>query len=154
MIATLNLERGFEGESTSTCRFAERVQRIENIVSRCEVVDDKLVIKKLQEEIRVLRAELFKGNNITEELSGEELENVKARVDAYISGSVEELCYADYRKTKISFELMKSKISNTTPSGSSKSIVATVKPDATATSQIEHLKKLAQHRDNEISITI
>jgi kinesin family member 6/9 len=156
MIATLNLERGFEGESLSTCRFAERVQRIENSISKCEVVDDKLVIKRLEEEIRVLKAELVGGTSSGEgELDDEEIENIRVRVDNYINGSVDELCYSDYRKTKLSFEFLKSKLSpetsltKFTPKPTNPS-----PPTPTELSQIEHLKKLAIHRDNEISILI
>jgi len=44
MIAAISAERGDIYESLSTCRFAKRVSKIQNLVSRNEQVDPGVII--------------------------------------------------------------------------------------------------------------
>ena len=67
MIATLSFEIEQMDESTSTCRFAQRVSCIKNIATRNEILDDKALIKKLKLHIRNLDREVLELNKLLEE---------------------------------------------------------------------------------------
>lgn len=56
MIATVDPRQEHLHESVSTCRFAQRVAMIENTVIVNEEVDPKLLVKRLKQEIRMLKA--------------------------------------------------------------------------------------------------
>ena len=51
MIATISAEKEDIYESLSTCRFAKRVAKIQNLVSRNEQVDPGVVIQRLKKEV-------------------------------------------------------------------------------------------------------
>ena len=59
MIATISFDLNHLDESTSTCRFAQRVSCIKNLPTRNEILDDKALIKKLRLHIRDLEGEIF-----------------------------------------------------------------------------------------------
>jgi len=63
MIATMSAEREDIYESLSTCWFAKRVSKIQNLVSRNEQVDPGIIIQRLKKEVAELKAEiaLLKG---------------------------------------------------------------------------------------------
>lgn len=65
MIAAISAERGDIYESLSTCRFAKRVSKIQNLVSRNEQVDPGIIISRLKREVVELKAEiaLLKGSD-------------------------------------------------------------------------------------------
>jgi kinesin family protein 6/9 len=58
MIATVSAEADDIYESLSTCRFAKRVSKIQNLVSRNEQVDPGIIIQRLKREVAELKAEL------------------------------------------------------------------------------------------------
>ncbi len=51
MIATVSAEPDDIYESLSTCRFAKRVSKIQNLVSRNEQVDPGIIIQRLKREV-------------------------------------------------------------------------------------------------------
>jgi len=58
MIATLSPTSSCMEEGVATCRFAQRVAMITNDVSQNEAMDPDLVIKRLRQQVKDLRAEL------------------------------------------------------------------------------------------------
>lgn len=58
MVATVNLSQEQLDESISTCRFAQRVAMVSNVVSVNEERDPTLIIQRLQQEVRDLREEI------------------------------------------------------------------------------------------------
>ena len=58
MVATIASEQQQIDESISTCRFAERVAMVRNVVAVNEEVDPTLVIRRLKTEIRDLKEEV------------------------------------------------------------------------------------------------
>ena len=58
MVATIASEQQQIDESISTCRFAERVAMVRNVVAVNEEVDPTLVIRRLKAEIRDLKEEV------------------------------------------------------------------------------------------------
>ena len=58
MIATMSPEDGQTNESISTCRFAQRVARVSNVAIVNEEVDPTLVIKRLKNEVRLLKEQV------------------------------------------------------------------------------------------------
>ena len=58
MVATIASEQLQIDESISTCRFAERVAMVRNVVAVNEEVDPTLVIRRLKVEIRDLKEEV------------------------------------------------------------------------------------------------
>jgi kinesin family protein 6/9 len=63
MIATISALKDDMGESLGTCRFARSVQMIQNDMKRNETVDPGVIIGRLKQEVRDLKAEiaLLKG---------------------------------------------------------------------------------------------
>lgn len=51
MIATVSADKEDIYESLSTCRFAKRVSKIQNLVSRNEQVDPGVIIQRLKREV-------------------------------------------------------------------------------------------------------
>ena len=58
MVANVNLSPDFLDESISTCRFAQRVAMVSNVVSVNEEADPALVIARLRAQVRDLQGEL------------------------------------------------------------------------------------------------
>lgn len=86
-------------ESISTCRFAQSVSLVKNIISKNEVEDPELVIKKQREEIEDLKNELkvIKGIDTKEFLDEDDINQCKVRVEEYlISDSYEKIGYKDF----------------------------------------------------------
>ena len=55
MIATISTDPSNKYESISTCRFSQRVACVSNEAHRNEVMDDKVLIKKLRERVAQLQ---------------------------------------------------------------------------------------------------
>ncbi len=89
MIAAISAERGDIYESLSTCRFAKRVSKIQNLVSRNEQVDPGIIISRLKREVVELKAEiaLLKGVDAKEELNADDIDRCNKMVDKFIQSS-------------------------------------------------------------------
>lgn len=86
MVATINPESTETDESLSTCKFAQRVARIENNAMVNEEQDPALLIRRLKTEVLNLREEVsyLKGESGEgEQLSPAELAEIEAKVRAY-----------------------------------------------------------------------
>ena len=89
MVATISAERGDVLESLSTCRFAKRVSKIQNLVSRNEQVDPGVIITRLKREVAELKAEiaLLKGADAKEELAPEDIDKCNKMVERFIAST-------------------------------------------------------------------
>lgn len=89
MIATISAQKEDIYESLSTCRFAKRVSKIQNIVSRNEQVDPGLVIQRLKKEVADLKAEiaLLKGEETRDHLNSEDIDRCNKMVEDFIESS-------------------------------------------------------------------
>ncbi|KAI6659298.1 Kinesin-like protein KIF6 isoform X2 [Oopsacas minuta] len=67
MISTISSDVTQLDETISTCRFAQRVSCIKNIVTRNEILDDKALIKKLRLHIRDLDREICELKKLLDE---------------------------------------------------------------------------------------
>lgn len=173
MIATLAIEDVLIDESISTCRFAKRVALISNIATLNEEVDPRLMIARLKQEISRLKAELAIARGEEGDHVGGLPEYEKARVLDAVNSFIQdssldaELIYSDFKKIQCAFGIMKRRILEG-GSGLQTSSIEVVPSHAAREDlyvdksglsihqieQIENLKKLAEHRDNEISISI
>jgi len=87
MVATVSPERGQFEEGLSTCRFAQRVAQVSNVVMVNEEVDPSILIKRLKGEVRDLKAELRMARGEEEErgpLTSDELKRLDQTVEAYV----------------------------------------------------------------------
>ena len=89
MIATISAAKEDIYESLSTCRFAKRVSKIQNYVSRNEQVDPGLIIQRLKKEVAELKAELsmLKGEETKEHLTAEDIERCNKKVQEFIDST-------------------------------------------------------------------
>lgn len=64
------------GESLGTCRFARSVQMVQNDMKRNETVDPGIIISRLKQEVRDLKAEiaLIKGGKQKDHLTTDDIE--------------------------------------------------------------------------------
>jgi kinesin family protein 6/9 len=86
MIATVSAEADDIYESLSTCRFAKRVSKIQNLVSRNEQVDPGIIIQRLKREVAELKAELAlaRGEQVKESLTSEDIDRCNKMVEEFI----------------------------------------------------------------------
>lgn len=88
MIAAVSPEPAQIAETISTCQFAQRVALVKNAAYINEELEPELVIARLKGELKRLREEIkfLKGENGEEdELSNEELSDLKQIVESYTS---------------------------------------------------------------------
>ncbi|CAG9461013.1 unnamed protein product [Pedinophyceae sp. YPF-701] len=91
MVATINPETAQLDESSSTCRFAQRVALVSNEASINEEMDPSLLIRRLKQEVRDLKDQvrLLKGDDQGRgELTQEEFGHLRKLVGEYV-GSAE-----------------------------------------------------------------
>lgn len=86
MIATVSSLLEDIQESISTCRFAQSVSLVKNLVVKNEIEDPEVVIKKQRSEIEDLKDEikLLKGIDQKEFLEEEDIQHCKVLVDNYL----------------------------------------------------------------------
>ena len=88
MIATVSAEGDDVYESLSTCRFAKRVSKIQNLVSRNEQVDPGIIIQRLKREVAELKAELAMlkgGDGVKESLTSEDIDRCNKAVEEFVN---------------------------------------------------------------------
>eukprot|EP01083_Nonionella_stella_P054927 144964_1 len=96
MISTVSINKLHIDESISTCRFAQRVAKIQNLPTINEVVDPYVVIEELRSEIKILKQEILalRGEELCEAivLSSVDLQRCKSVVSKFleISGKLSE----------------------------------------------------------------
>ncbi|KAJ3411076.1 Kinesin- protein 6 [Chytridiales sp. JEL 0842] len=163
MIATVAPEDELIEESISTCRFAQRVALIQNKAVLNEEQDPYAVIARLKKEILRLKAELAIARG--EEGDGGELpEYEKARirqaVEAYVKGEGE-LVFGDFRKIEEAFRVLKEFVlqghrgnNSAVPSTTTPSISSIASNDPQLSKELDKLRALVTHRDNEINVLL
>ena len=89
MIANISASKEDIYESLHTCRFAKRVSKIQNVVSRNEQVDPGLIIQRLKKEVQELKAEiaLLKGEETKEHLTSEDVDRCNKMVEEFIDST-------------------------------------------------------------------
>jgi len=90
MIATVSAEGEDIYESLSTCRFAKRVAKIQNLVSRNEQVDPGVIIQRLKREVAELKAELAMvkgGEGVKESLTSEDIDRANKAVEDFVNNA-------------------------------------------------------------------
>ncbi|QDZ21232.1 kinesin [Chloropicon primus] len=173
MVATVNMSEAQLGECISTCRFAQRVAMISNVVMVNEELDPKLMIKRLKQEIRDLKEEIgiLKGGGAG---AGEEEEavkpgsqmfnHIKQQIQQYVSdasSSAKLNVGGSMAYIRTAFQIFKGFVGNSGSHlvGGSAGVGEPVKPEATADTkaleeQCKKYKLQIQQRDNEISILV
>jgi len=165
MIATMSAEKDDILESLSTCRFAQRVSRIQNVVTRNEQVDPGLIIQRLKKEVSELKAELalVKGEESKEHLTSEDVDRCNKMVEDFIATTdpsktivladrlMINQCFYHFRHL---FKDMEKK-AKAGGGGSSAPVSAAPTGDMkTMQDEISRLQILIQQRDNEIGILL
>ncbi|XP_024521882.1 kinesin-like protein KIF6 [Selaginella moellendorffii] len=87
MIANVSIAQEQLEETISTCRFAQRVAMVSNQVMLNEEVDPNIVIKRLKQEVKDLKAEVMflRGEDVDRgPLTDGEIAMVKNQVNAYV----------------------------------------------------------------------
>ncbi|XP_045150712.1 kinesin-like protein KIF6 [Echinops telfairi] len=164
MIATLSLEKRNIDESISTCRFAQRVALIKNEAVLNEEIDPKLVILRLQKELRELKDELavITGEPRTEALTEAELLQLEKLLTSFLEDQDPESRLevgADMRKVHHCFHHFK-KLWNDKSLGKKSPISAEVTDQDQVTQdpfkgeEYKKLQDILKQRDNEINILV
>jgi kinesin family member 6/9 len=89
MLATASPDHDSVDESISTCRFAQRIAMVANVVTINEDIDPALVIKRLKRENQELRDEIKLLSGVNDDrgaLTESEIERLRSRVKAYVDG--------------------------------------------------------------------
>ena len=89
MIATISALQEDMGESLGTCRFARSVQMVQNDMKRNETVDPGIIISRLKQEVRDLKAEiaLIKGGKQKDHLTTDDIEQCNKMVSEFIQST-------------------------------------------------------------------
>ena len=184
MIATINPEARHTDESVSTCRFAQRVALIENTAKLNEQVDPTLIVKRLKQEIRALQEEVAylkvqlangEGGEGGEGKNGEEGDALLAHEERRLREQVQ--LYVDQRVTDprsmlilggppsfvrvhTAFRLLREIACEVGGSGSGSgsggggSGGGSGSGGGASEEEMQKLRELLDHRDNEISILV
>ena len=169
MVATVNMSEAQLGECISTCRFAQRVAMISNVVMVNEELDPKLMIKRLKQEIRDLKEEIgiLKGGGAGAEEEQEVREgsqmfnHIKQQIQQYIgdaSASAKLNVGGSMSYIRTAFQIFKGFVGNPKFSGGPVGVGGSGAPKAQDTKALEEqckkYKLQIQQRDNEISILV
>ncbi len=89
MIATISALKDDMGESLGTCRFARSVQLIQNNMKKNETADPGIIIGRLKQEVRDLKAEiaLLKGGSQKDHLNAEDIDRCNRMVKDFINST-------------------------------------------------------------------
>jgi kinesin family protein 6/9 len=170
MVATINPEATETDESLSTCKFAQRVARIENNAVINEEQDPAQMIRRLKNEVLNLREEVsyLKGESgegeILTSLEQEELVN-KVRIyceDASDETAVLNLGTLTLTKIKAAFVAFRALYRHRSPNGiTSSERASAVNVDTNSSNvnadlerQVRDLRELLLQRDSEINILV
>lgn len=158
MIATMSGEIDQTQESISTCKFAQRVAKIKNIVSLNEEQDPFLVIRRLKARVRDLEAELSMLKGETQEgfsLTEEELQDLKNRINCYINSidnpPILDLGEFNYTRIRKGFEIMRDIILNGNNSNNNNN---SKESNPELLEKINELEQQILQRDTEISVLV
>lgn len=166
MIATVSVERRNIAESISTCRFAQRVALIKNDALLNEEMDPALLIVRLKKEIQSLKEELtlVTGEQRSDKLTQEEIQQLEEQVNLYLEDPDSEVTLdlgPDMRKIHFCFSLLKVKVrekpcaQNGLSNGSSPPLMGMSDgEDRKSQAELQKLREMLTHRDNEISILV
>ena len=169
MIATCSALTEDLPESISTCRFAQSVSLVKNILTKNEVEDPEILIKKQRDQIEDLRNEikLLKGEDQKEVLEENDIKLCKEAVDNYLKaeGFSNEIGFKDFlmlreclTQMKIRYKNLESKVSSSTNSKTDNYVCLNCDLKAkefktesdNLTNEINKLKDLLKKKDNEM----
>nr|AMS24233.1 kinesin 9B protein [Marsilea vestita] len=164
MLATASIAQDQLEETISTCRFAQRVATISNKVLINEELDPSLVIRRLKQEVKDLKAEiqLLRGNNEDDHaLTESEVEALKKNVHNYVNDTSFESTLnfgASVQQIRTIFSIFKDMINN----GGNKNTKeeheeGEMNPEEDTNmlnETIRDLHRKIQERDNEINILV
>ena len=169
MVATVNMSEAQLGECISTCRFAQRVAMISNVVMVNEELDPKLMIKRLKQEIRDLKEEIGilrgggGGEDEQEVNPGSQMFNhIKQQIQQYISDASSNAKLnvgGSMSYIRTAFQIFKGFVSNPSPKNGGGLVEEGGKSASSADvkgleEQCKKYKLQIQQRDNEISILV
>uniref|UniRef100_A0A9J7XRI3 Kinesin-like protein n=2 Tax=Cyprinus carpio TaxID=7962 RepID=A0A9J7XRI3_CYPCA len=165
MIAAVSVERKNTGESISTCRFAQRVALIKNDALLNEELDPALLIVRLKKEIQCLKEELalVTGEQRSDKLTQEEIQQLEEQIDVYLEDPDSEVTLnlgPDMRKIQFCFSLLKVKVregscaQNGMSNDSTPLMVVSDGEQRKSYAEVQKLRDMLTHRDNEISILV
>ncbi|XP_050989242.1 kinesin-like protein KIF6 isoform X3 [Labeo rohita] len=154
-----------EQESISTCRFAHRVALIKNDAFLNEELDPALLIVRLKKEIQSLKEELalVTGEQRSDKLTQEEIQQLEEQINLYledpdIEGTLN--LGPDMRKIHFCFYLLKVRVregscaQNGVSNGSTPLLVMSDEEQRKSYAEVQKLRDMLTHRDNEISILV
>ncbi|TPX35164.1 hypothetical protein SeMB42_g07223 [Synchytrium endobioticum] len=174
MVATVAIEDPLIEESISTCRFAQRVALVSNNAQINEEVDPQMIITRLKREITRLKAELALtrggGDHSEEDLPTYEKDRVRQAVDDFLAdGSADaSLVFGDFKRIQEAYKILKERTKGTIIS---QATTPAAKPnketpptqverlaerlvDSTTSAEIDKLKMMLAHRNNEIAVLV
>uniref|UniRef100_A0A9J7YJG8 Kinesin-like protein n=1 Tax=Cyprinus carpio carpio TaxID=630221 RepID=A0A9J7YJG8_CYPCA len=154
-----------EQESISTCRFAQRVALIKNDALLNEELDPALLIVRLKKEIQCLKEELalVTGEQRSDKLTQEEIQQLEEQIDVYLEDPDSEVTLnlgPDMRKIQFCFSLLKVKVregscaQNGMSNDSTPLMVVSDGEQRKSYAEVQKLRDMLTHRDNEISILV
>jgi kinesin family protein 6/9 len=163
MVATVNPEFEHVFEGISTCRFALRIASVRNALLVNEETDPKLVIKRLREENRALRAELKLARGDVDgrdALSESEIARLRSDIERFCDDENDEPDLGgSMLKIRAALRVFRdlARTSRVGPNaGAATAVLAEGETNAAKenASEIERLASLVRRRDEEIKVLV
>ncbi|CAM6093821.1 unnamed protein product [Calypogeia fissa] len=172
MVATVTIAQQQLEETISTCRFAQRVALVSNQVTLNEEIDLNFLIKRLKQEIKVMKEELrlLRGDQELGPLTSNELANLRCQINKYLADSLSDAsldCGGNIAQIHAAFQMLKEMVKNLEDKGSnltneemdvplrdkSGKLISSVR-SMSLLETISYLNYQVQQRENEINILI
>jgi kinesin family protein 6/9 len=108
MLATISLDNIHLMESVSTCRFAQRVALVKNVVTVNEELDPHLLVQKLKLEVAMLKEELALLKTDKDDIvTSEEADIIKAKILLYLENDTNTLVCGSAAKIRTAFKIFR-----------------------------------------------
>ena len=163
MVATVNPEFEHVFEGISTCRFALRIASVRNALLVNEETDPKLVIKRLREENRALRAELKLARGDVDgrdALSESEINRLRSDIERFCDDENDEPDLGgSMLKIRAALRVFRD-LARTSRAGENARAATAVLAEGETNaakenaSEIERLASLVRRRDEEIKVLV
>lgn len=157
MVAAAAVESSNVDEAISTCRFAQRVALIKNSAVVNEEQDPKLIIRRLKQEIVVLkeRCRVAEGEDADEELTPEIEEELRKKMKQWLSEDGPIVC-GGFSRTVACCSILKDMVNERPDAveGKEGGGGGGGQKGGASSEEVEKLKLALAQRDNEISILV